>query len=134
MKKSSIIILVVIAAAVGIIISTSTEASAYVTFSTAKEMAENGDAKMIHVVGELKKDAMGRPVGVVPSPSKMSVTFMMIDEDQREQQVFLNDPMPADLLKSEQVVVIGNYKDDVFVADQVLLKCPSKYEEEAEFK
>lgn len=129
MKKSSIIGLVVIAAAVAIIISTSAEASAYVTFSTAKEMAESGDSKMIHVVGELKKDGMGRPVGIVPGPSRLSVTFTMIDEDQKEQTVFLNDPMPADLLKSEQVVVIGNYQDDVFVADQVLLKCPSKYEE-----
>ena len=133
MKKSSIIGLVVIAVAVTIIISTSAEASAYVTFSTAKEMAENGDSKMIHVVGELKKDAAGRPVGVVPSPNKLSVSFMMVDEDKIEQQVFLNDPMPADLLKSEQVVVIGNYENDVFVADQVLLKCPSKYEE-SEFK
>ena len=54
---------------------------------------------------------------------------MMVDEDQKEQQVFLDEPMPADLLRSDQVVVIGNYQNDVFVADRVLLKCPSKYEE-----
>ena len=129
MKKSSIIGLVVIAIAVGVIVSTSADASAYVTFSTAKEMADNGQSKMIHVVGQLKKDAQGKPVGVVPGPNKLSVSFLMVDEDQREQQVFLDDPMPADLLRSEQVVVIGNYQNDVFVADRVLLKCPSKYEE-----
>lgn len=129
MKKSSIIGLVVIAIAVGIIVSTSADASAYVTFSTAKEMADNGQSKMIHVVGQLKKDAQGRPLGVVPASNKLSVSFLMVDEDQREQQVFLDEPMPADLLRSEQVVVIGNYQDDVFVADRVLLKCPSKYEE-----
>jgi cytochrome c-type biogenesis protein CcmE len=37
--------------------------------------------------------------------------------------------MPPDLKQSEQVVVIGQYKQDLFVADQILLKCPSKYEE-----
>ena len=129
MKKSSIIGLVVIAIAIGIVISTSADASAYVTFSTAKEMAESGKSKMIHVVGQLKKDSQGRPVGVVPGPNKLSVRFMMVDEDQKEQQVFLDEPMPAYLLMSDQVVVIGNYQNDVFVADRVLLKCPSKYEE-----
>lgn len=129
MKKSSIIGLAVIAIAVAIIISTSADASAYVTFGEAQEMAEQGQSKMIHVVGELKKDALGRPVGVVPGPNKLSVTFTMIDENKREQQVFLNEPMPSDLLRSEQVVVVGAYKDNLFVADRVLLKCPSKYEE-----
>ena len=129
MKKSSIIGLVVIAIAVAIIISTSADASAYVTFTTAKEMADKGQTKMIHVVGELKRNNQGQPVGVQPSADKLSVSFLMIDEDQKEQQVFLNEPMPADLLMSEQVVVIGSYKENVFVADRVLLKCPSKYEE-----
>ncbi len=129
MKKSSVIGLVVIAIAVAIIVSTSADASAYVTFSTAKEMADNGQAKMIHVVGELKKDSQGKPLGVVPGPNKLSVSFLMVDEDNREQQVYLDEPMPADLLRSEQVVVIGAYKNEVFVADRVLLKCPSKYEE-----
>ena len=129
MKKSSIIGLIVIAIAVAIIISTSADASAYVTFTEAKELADNGKSKLIHVVGELKKNAQGQPVGIQPGPNNLSVSFMMVDEDKREQQVFLNDPMPDDLLRSEQVVVIGSYKEDLFVADRVLLKCPSKYEE-----
>lgn len=129
MKKSSIIGLVVIAIAVAIIISTSADASAYVTFTEAQEMAENGKSKLIHVVGQLKKDAQGRPVNVVTGPNKLSVSFTMVDDDNREQRVFLDDPMPSDLLRSEQVVVIGSYQEDMFVADRILLKCPSKYEE-----
>ena len=31
--------------------------------------------------------------------------------------------------KSEKIVVIGGYKEEQFVVDQVILKCPSKYEE-----
>jgi cytochrome c-type biogenesis protein CcmE len=130
MKLKYIIALVVVAVAVTIIMSTAGDASSYVTFEDAHEMAESGDAKNIHVVGTLKKDAQGEVVGVEPSEDKLSVSFVMVDENNREQQVFYNEPMPADLLRSEQVVVIGSYRNDYFVADQVLLKCPSKYQEE----
>lgn len=130
MKLKYIIALVVVAVAVTIIMSTAGDASSYVTFTEAHEIAESGDAKSIHVVGTLKKDAQGEVIGVEPSEDKLSVSFVMLDENNREQQVFYSEPMPADLLRSEQVVVIGSYRDDYFVADEVLLKCPSKYQEE----
>ncbi len=129
MKKSSIIGLVVIAIAVAVIISTSGNASSYVTFDEAKTMAVNGRTNSIHVVGELKKNSFGQIVGLTPSSDRLSVEFTLVDDNLKEQVVFLNQPMPTDLLKSEKVVVIGGYKNDRFIADKVLLKCPSKYEE-----
>lgn len=129
MKKSSIIGLVVIAIAVSIIISTSADASAYLTFNEAYELAESGKEKKIHVVGQLKKDRNGKPVGIYPSSNKLSVSFTMVDNNNQEQLVYYNEPMPSDLLRSEQVVVVGNYQEDRFVADRIVLKCPSKYEE-----
>ncbi len=129
MKKSSIISLIVIAVAVTVIISTSADASAYLTFDEAYELAENGKSKKIHVVGQLKKDASGKPTGIFTGPNKLSVSFVLIDNNMKEQTVFYDEPMPADLLRSEQVVVVGNYKEDRFVADRIVLKCPSKYEE-----
>ncbi|WP_305981837.1 cytochrome c maturation protein CcmE domain-containing protein [Roseivirga thermotolerans] len=129
MKKSSIIGLVVIAIAVAIIISTAGDASSYVTFDEAYAMAANGKAESIHVVGELKKAPNGQVVGVQPSEDMLSVQFILVDDNQKEQTVYLNQPMPSDLLKSDKVVVIGGYKNDMFIADKVLLKCPSKYEE-----
>jgi cytochrome c-type biogenesis protein CcmE len=54
----------------------------------------------------------------------------MIDDKANEQRVIYNEPMPADFMRSEQVVVIGSYKKDYFVADKILMKCPSKYQEE----
>lgn len=129
MKKSSIIGLIVIAVAVTVIISTSADASAYLTFDEAYELAENGKSKKIHVVGQLKKDANGNPTGIYASPNKLAVTFVMVDNNMKEQTVYYNEPMPADLLRSEQVVVIGNYQEDRFIADRIVLKCPSKYEE-----
>ncbi|MEM6841978.1 MAG: cytochrome c maturation protein CcmE [Bacteroidota bacterium] len=130
MKLKYILALIVIAVAVGIIMSTAGDASSYVTFSEASEMAKAGQDKSIHVVGTLKKDNQGEVVGVEPSEDKLSVSFIMVDQNNQEQQVFYNEPMPADLLRSEQVVVIGSYHNQHFVADKVLLKCPSKYQEE----
>lgn len=131
MKKSSIIGLVVIAIALAVIISTSGNASSYVTFDEAKTMAVNGKSSYVHVVGELKKNSAGQVLGLTPSSDRLSVEFTLIDDNMKEQVVFLNQPMPSDLLKSEKVVVIGGYKNERFIADKVLLKCPSKYEETA---
>jgi cytochrome c-type biogenesis protein CcmE len=130
MKKSYIFGIVIIAAAIMMIISTAGDASSYVSFSEAQQMSETGDSNMIHVVGTLKKDANGHILGLQPSDNKLSFSFIMLDEDGLEQKVYYNEPMPADFMKSEQVVVIGAYNDNNFIADKILMKCPSKYQEE----
>jgi cytochrome c-type biogenesis protein CcmE len=130
MKKTHIIGIVIVAIAVMVIISTAGDASSYVTFDEAMQMASDGNNKKIHVVGHLKKDDEGNYTGIEPGTDKLSVSFIMVDNDRREQRVFYNEPMPPDLLKSEQVVVIGSYRNEDFVADKILLKCPSKYQEE----
>jgi len=130
MKKTHIFGIVIIAIAVMIIIITAGDASTYVTFLEAKKMASDGKNKKIHVVGQLKKDTEGNITGLQVTEDKLSVSFMMLDNENTEQKVYYNEPMPPDLQRSEQVVVIGSYKDDVFVADKILLKCPSKYQEE----
>lgn len=129
MKKSSIIGLIVIAIAIAVIVSTRENASEYVSFDEAYTMSNVGNANAIHVVGELKKNSNGEIVGVNPSADRLSVSFVLVDDQQKEEVVYLNQPMPSDLLRSEKVVVIGGYQQDKFVADKVLLKCPSKYEE-----
>ncbi len=130
MKKSYIVALVVIVAAIAIIVQTAGESSTYVTFDQAFQLASNGNSKSIHVVGELKKDANGEIIGIHPGADKVSFSFLLIDENGKEQEVFYNEPMPADFRRSEKVVVIGAYENDVFVARKILLKCPSKYVDE----
>jgi cytochrome c-type biogenesis protein CcmE len=130
MKKSHILGIVVIAVAITVIVSTAGDASSYVTFKEAYEMAEKGKDNKIHVVGQLKKNAQGEVVGIHPSADKLSFSFIMVDNNGKEQTVFYNEPMPNDFFRSEQVVVIGGYQKDMFVADKILLKCPSKYQEE----
>ncbi|MBT1700898.1 cytochrome c maturation protein CcmE [Fulvivirgaceae bacterium PWU4] len=130
MKKSHILIIVVIAAAVGILVATADDASSYVSFSEAYQLASTGNQKDIHVVGQLKKDGNGNIVGIEPGADKVSFSFIMIDDNGKEQKVSYKEPMPADFTKSEKVVVIGSYSGDTFVASKILLKCPSKYQEE----
>lgn len=130
MKKSHILIIVVIAAAVGILVATADDASSYVSFSEAYQLASTGNQKDIHVVGQLKKDGNGNIVGIEPGADKVSFSFIMVDDNGKEQKVSYKEPMPADFTKSEKVVVIGSYSGDTFVASKILLKCPSKYQEE----
>jgi cytochrome c-type biogenesis protein CcmE len=130
MKKTHIFIIVVIAIAVAIMISTAGDASTYVTFDQAYSMASNGDKKDIHVVGSLKKDASGHVVGIQPGADMVSFSFLLIDESGKEQMVIHHQPMPPDFTRSEKVVVIGSYQGDTFIAEKILLKCPSKYQEQ----
>jgi cytochrome c-type biogenesis protein CcmE len=129
MKISHIIIIVVIAVAIGIIITSAGDSSTYVTFDQAQQMSLTGNKSSIHVVGELLKEN-GKVVGITPGNDRVSFSFVMIDDNKKEQLVQYNQPMPADFTRSEKVVVVGRYQGDLFVADKILLKCPSKYQEQ----
>lgn len=133
MKLKYIIGIIVIAVAISIIISTTGEASSYVDFAEAKELSSKGFKKSIHVVGELTKNGQGEVVGIQESPDKLSFKFDLIDEEGLKQTVLHNNPIPTDFTKSEKVVIIGAYQGKSFIADKILLKCPSKYQDEAKF-
>jgi cytochrome c-type biogenesis protein CcmE len=130
MKKSHIFAIVIIVAAIAIIISTAGDASTYVNFKEAYRLATNGNTADIHVVGELSKDNSGQVVGLEKSEDNLSFSFMLVDDQGKTQKVFYNEPMPPDFLRSEKVVVVGSYRNDLFVAKKILLKCPSKYQEQ----
>lgn len=130
MKKTHILGIIVIAIAIVVIMSTAGDASAYVNFDDAKTMAAQGNRNKIHVVGTLTKTPAGEVVGIEASPDMLSFKFMMVDENNDTQQVFHPNPMPTDFLRSEQVVVVGSFQNERFVAEKILLKCPSKYQEE----
>ena len=54
-------------------------------------------------------------------------TFYMRDEAGAVRKVQYNNPKPANFEEAEQVVVQGRTEDGVFVAKNILVKCPSKY-------
>ena len=54
--------------------------------------------------------------------------FPIVDENGDSMTVVYGGTKPANFEQAEEVVVIGRYKNGVFVADQLLVKCPSKYQ------
>lgn len=131
MKKSHIIALVVIATAIFMIISTVGDASVYVAFDAARTLAKDNKNAVVHVVGELPKGPDGKPAGMKYEPKidPNTFEFIMIDSLNNQELVVYNKPKPQDIDQSEKVVVVGkmNLEKNCFEANNILLKCPSKY-------
>ncbi|GAA4359785.1 hypothetical protein GCM10023185_26690 [Hymenobacter saemangeumensis] len=129
MKKAHILIIAIIAVAVAIILSTTADASVYVGFSEARQRAAEGNTTKVHVVGRLPRDGQNKPVGLQYDPmvDPNYFAFTLVDSTQIAQRVVYNNPKPQDFDTSEQVVITGAMRGDVFMADNILLKCPSKY-------
>ena len=131
MKSSYIIGIIIIGIAIAVIVSTAGDASSYVTFKEAASMAEDGDNAKVHVVGKLKKNSEGEIIGMVyqPSVNPNYFEFELIDQNNDQKKVIYTNPKPQDFERSEQIVVIGKMDKGIFVADKILMKCPSKYQE-----
>jgi len=120
MKKSHIIAIAIIAVAVAAILSTVADSSTYASFTTAAGHPQ----KTFHVVGKLNKE---KPQDYSPAVNANVFSFYLKDMDGKEKQVVLNKAKPQDFEKSEQIVVVGKMTGDQFIASDVLMKCPSKY-------
>jgi len=66
--------------------------------------------------------------------SRNVFTFYMQDESGTTRKVRYNNPKPANFEEAEQVVVQGETRNGVFVADNILVKCPSKYNNKNKLK
>ncbi len=58
-------------------------------------------------------------------------TFYMIDDNNREVKVVLDGAKPNNFELATSVVAKGRYRDGYFHANELLTKCPSKYEGDA---
>lgn len=94
------------------------------------EAAENGNSA--HVVGNWVDD---QPYGF--SRESKQFSFYMKDEKGNVRQVVYPKPKPNNFEDAERLVVIGNIKKvkvmgqekEIFYANEMLMKCPSKYNE-----
>mgnify|MGYP002078728537 CR=1 FL=1 len=120
MKTSNIILLAVVAVFLVVLaINFSANASIYTDFAHAKE-----SGRQVHIVGEWVNREQSSY-----DPSRDLFTFYLRDTLQRVERVHYYDPKPSNFEQAERVVVIGGYKNDQFIAEQIVMKCPSKYEE-----
>ena len=124
MKKTHIVAIVIIAVAIAAILSTLADSSTYASFRVAEEQP----SKTFHVVGKLNK---AKPQDYNPQADADLFSFFLVDNEGVEKQVQLHKAKPQDFEKSEQIVVIGKMKEGNFVASDILMKCPSKYNNSA---
>lgn len=61
-------------------------------------------------------------------------TFHMKDDKGHTERVVYPNPKPANFEDAEKLVVEGEMREGIFVAEHILVKCPSKYNDGREFK
>ena len=120
MKKTHVIGIVFVALLLGAIVITIGNPSTYADFS---EATLNPDTEY-HVVGKCKKKESQE---YHPEINTDEFSFLMEDMKGVEKKVVLHRNKPQDFDRSEQIVVIGKMEGDEFHAEEMLLKCPSKY-------
>ena len=123
MKRTHIAIIIIIAVAIGAIMVTINDASTYVGFDRAEE---NPGTKYT-VIGYLDKKA------AMDYDARASLfTFTAIDKEGQKRQVVYHQPKPQDFERSEEITMKGYANDKGFIAEEILMKCPSKYNEQNE--
>lgn len=90
--------------------------STYVNFEQAAGM------EGAHVVGTLDKS---EEFGFSMETKQFS--FHLKDQDGNTRRVVYPKPKPNNFEQADRIVVIGKMKGDVFYANDMLMKCPSKY-------
>lgn len=121
MKKFQIVALIAIVAAVVILITASKEVSTYATFNMAQ------DGNRVKITGTMAKN---KAIEYRPDIDPNIFKFHLKDTDGVERQVVLAKAKPQDIERAESIVLTGSLKDNVFYADEILTKCPSKYKNE----
>ena len=120
MKKIYIVAILILAVAIVVIMMSLKNTTTYSDFT---EAGANQD-KEFHIVGKLDKT---QPQVYDPAVNTDEFSFYLIDNKGSTKQVVLHKSKPQDFDKSEQIVLIGKMQNDVFHANDILLKCPSKY-------
>lgn len=122
MKLIHIVALVAIGIGIAALTMQAKDVATYANFSDAQRVGEK-----IKVAGKLSKD---KPMTYDPVKDPNQFTFYLTDQKGQEIFVRLMKPKPQDFELSEQVVVTGEIKNNEFIANEVLMKCPSKYKDE----
>jgi cytochrome c-type biogenesis protein CcmE len=126
MKKSHIVLLLVVFAIAAVLIGTFTSSVDSVSFAEAT-LVKNEKVKVVGVLDKTKG------IGYDAQTNPNLTTFHVIDQKGECREVQLTDKQgrPMGLEQSETVTLEGSMGDDqVFHANFMLMKCPSKYNEQ----
>ncbi|MBN1501551.1 MAG: cytochrome c maturation protein CcmE [Spirochaetes bacterium] len=116
--KNLLFAIIFISVFCGIILMSMDAISPYVSISDAKK-----NSKTVQIIG--------KPAGGIPLLVPELSSFYVTDADGGRIFVVYDKNLPVNFKHSEKIVIIGKYsiERNLFVADNILLKCPSKYED-----
>ncbi len=80
--------------------------------------------KEFTVVGYLNKE---KAIEYNPTVDPNKFSMYVIDERKVEKKVVVLKAKQRDIERSEKIVITGKMKGDIFEANDILLKCPSKH-------
>lgn len=124
MSRLNIVVILMVAILLGTLFSVFTTNSESVVFARAFD--EPGIE--FKVSGTLDADY---PVLYDPLLDVAETRFHMRDKDGQLQEVLLRKAKPTGLEQSESIDLYGKVVDGEFIATDMLMKCPSKYNEES---
>jgi len=124
MKKTHIIALVLIAIAIATLISFMGNVTTYETIASAKQKP----GKFVNLIAKMDKN---QPLQYDPVKNPNYLTFTALDTLGNSIQVVYRNAKPTDMEKSERLVLKGKVENGVFECRDILLKCPSKYKDDA---
>lgn len=88
----------------------------YVTFAQAQKISGNVQVRGVVVEQPMTVDG------------SQGLKFKLVDEQGQEGMIIYKGTRPDGLEQARSVVAIGKYQSSGFVADKLLVKCPSKYQ------
>jgi cytochrome c-type biogenesis protein CcmE len=122
MNVKVIVALGLLAVAVGVgVTSFKKSVTPYINFAEARR-----SSGLVQVNGVLADKQY------VMKPNEQYLSFRLRDEKGEVLPVEYHGVVPGNFDQATSIVAIGRYHDEKFVADQLLVKCPSKYQAMAE--
>ncbi|WP_245867621.1 Cytochrome c-type biogenesis protein CcmE [Sporomusa silvacetica DSM 10669] len=110
-------LLIIIAFVAYSFIAFQTSLTPYVSFAQAKS-----STGAVQVRGVLATEK------ITVTENGKTVTFLLRDETGEEVPVIYQGTKPEGLDQATSIVAVGKYQNGQFVAEKLLIKCPSKYQ------
>ncbi|HLG02422.1 MAG TPA: cytochrome c maturation protein CcmE [Bacteroidia bacterium] len=119
MKKSHLAAIVLVLVAMASMFSLLANSATDANFAEARASQDE-----VKVSGTLVKS---KPMEYDPIRDPNKFSFYMLDKNGTENKVILLDTKPQDFERTQEIVAIGSFQENDFVAKKILMKCPSKY-------
>jgi cytochrome c-type biogenesis protein CcmE len=111
---------IIILAAVWLFSSLNDSLTPYVSFDQAKQREQR-----VQVIGSIVKETVSY------NSDSLQLLFTIEDDNHEQLTVLYGGSTPGNFDQATKVVCRGVYRDGRFHADELLLKCPTKYQGES---